>query len=134
MLPKFSGIENFQAREGEIFRVLSIFFISQDRKTSPGNNSVLQKFFGRRKYFMGKKGGGITSFQEKFLSDCTKLFHWKTVWWFRKIPLSNNFMNRRGGVHHGFVKIFCLTGPKRKSLQRNPSVFQKKSGIEKNDG
>ena len=61
MLPKISGIENFQAREGEIFRVLSIFFISQDRKTSPGNNSVLQKFFGRRKYFMGKKGGGGVS-------------------------------------------------------------------------
>ena len=40
-------------------------------------------------------------------------------------------MHERGGVHHGFVEIFCLTGPKRKALYRNPSVFQKSFGIEK---
>ena len=40
-------------------------------------------------------------------------------------------MHRRGG-HHGFVGTFCLTGPKRKDLLRNTSVFRKLSGIEKN--
>ena len=40
-------------------------------------------------------------------------------------------MHRRGGGHHGCVGTFCLTAPKRKPLQRNPSVFRKFSGIEK---
>ena len=39
-------------------------------------------------------------------------------------------MHRKGG-HHGFVGTFCLTGPNRKILYRNPSVFRKTSGIEK---
>ena len=34
--------------------------------------------------------------------------------------VSENFFNRKfsciGGGHHGFVEIFCLTGPKRKAL------------------
>ena len=115
MLPKVSGIENFQAREGEISRVLSNFFISQDRKTPPWNLSLLQKFFGRRTYFMGKKTGVSRVSEKKILSDCTKLFRWRTVWCFRKIPLSENFLNRRGGAHHRFIEFFCLTGPKRKS-------------------
>ena len=49
---------------------------------------------------------------------------------FRKILLWKIFMHRRGG-HHGFVRTFCLTGPKRKALWRSPSVFRKLSGIEK---
>ena len=46
--------------------------------------------------------------------------------WYRK------FSSKGGWKLHGFVEIFCLTGPKRKTLLRNPSVFQKISGIEKN--
>ena len=57
MLPKISGIESFQAREGEIFRVLSIFFYLTGPKNFSSEPLVLQKFFGRRTYFMGKKGG-----------------------------------------------------------------------------
>ena len=69
-------------------------------------------------------------FPSKFLSHCTEIFHWRTLWRFRKILLSKIFMHRRGG-RHGFVGTFCLTGPKRKALYRNPSVFRKFSGIEK---
>ena len=135
MLPKFSGIENFQAREGELFRVLSSFFISQDRKASPGHHSVLQNFFGRRTYFMGKKrGGGYHEFPRKsFCLPVQIYFIGEQFGVSEKNPLPKKCLIRRG-VHHGFVEIFCLTGPKRKSLQRKPSVFQKKSGIEKNDG
>ena len=50
--------------------------------------------------------------------------------------VSEKFFYRKfsciGGGHHGFVGTFCLTGPKRKALYRNPSVFRKFSGIEKN--
>ena len=50
--------------------------------------------------------------------------------------VSEKFFYRKfqciGGVgHRDFAEIFCLTGPKRKSLWKKPSVFQKVSGIEK---
>ena len=62
---------------------------------------------------MDKRGGGYHVFPSK--SFClTLIFHWRTLWCFRKILLSKIFMHRRGGGHHGFVEIFCLTGPKRK--------------------
>ena len=41
-------------------------------------------------------------------------------------------MHRTGAGHHGFIEIFRPTGPKLKALYRNPSVFRKFSGIEKN--
>ena len=49
-----------------------------------------------------------------------------------EIFLTKIFMHRRGGGGITVLsKIFCLTGPKRKALYGNPSVFQKISGIEK---
>ena len=66
------------------------------------------------------------------MSHCTERFHWRTLWCSWKNLLSKNFIHRRGAEHHGFVEIFCFTGRKRKALSRNPSVFWKFSGIEKN--
>ena len=84
------------------FTVLSKFFLShRTEKTSPGNHSVFQKISGREKYFMdkrGKRGGGYHDFPSKFLSYCTEIFHWRTLWCFRKILLSKIFMQRRGGI------------------------------------
>ena len=66
MFRKNSGIENFQAKEGGSFTVLSKIFLShRTEKTSPGNHSVFQKISGREKYFMDKRGGGITIFRRK---------------------------------------------------------------------
>ena len=67
MFRKNSGIENFQAKEGGRFTVLSKSFLShRNEKNSPGNHSVFQKISGREKYFMDKRGGGgITIFRRK---------------------------------------------------------------------
>ena len=80
------------------FTVLSKFFLShRTERTSPGNHSVFQKISGREKYFMDKRGGGIIKiFRRKFLSHRTEIFHWRTLWCFRKILLSKIFMHRRG--------------------------------------
>ena len=93
------------------------FFISQDRKTSPGNHSVFQKISGREKIFMDKReGGGYHDFPSKnFCLTVPKYFIEE------HFGVSENFFYRKfscigGGGHHGFVEIFCLTGPKRKAL------------------
>ena len=93
-----------------------VFNLTGPKKTSPGNHSVFQKIYGKEKYFMDERGGGYHDFPSKFLSHCTEIFHWTTLWCFRRILLSKIFMHRTGARHHGFVEIFCLTGPKRKAL------------------
>ena len=103
MFRKNSGIEKFQAKEGGSFTV-EIFSSHRTEKTSPGNHSVFQKISGREKYFMDKRGG-YHDFPSKFLSHCTEIFHWRTLWCFRKILLSKNFMHWRGGG--GGASWFC---------------------------
>ena len=108
--------KNFKQRRGEASRFCRKFFLSHTtEKTSPRNHSVFQKISGREKILWIRGGGGVSRFSvEKFLSHCTEIFLWITLWCFRKILLSKFFMHRRG--HHGFVEIFCLTGPKRNTL------------------
>ena len=86
----------FKQRRGEASVFCRKFFLShRTEKTSPGNHSVFQKISGREKYFMDKRGG-YHDFPSKFLSHCTEIFHWRTLWCFRKILLSKIFMHRRG--------------------------------------
>ena len=116
---------SFKQRRGEASQFCRNFFLShRTEKISPGNHSVFQKISGREKYFMDKREGGYHDFPSKFLSHCTEIFHWRTFWCFRKIHLSKILMHRRGGGHHGFLEIFCLTGPKRKkSFVKEPFGF-----------
>ena len=107
----------FKQRKGKIHGFVKKIFISRGPKKLRQGTILCFENFWREKYFMDKRGGGVSRFPvEKFLSDCTKIFHWRKFWCLRKIRLSKIFMHRRGGGHHGFVEIFCLTGPKRKSL------------------
>ena len=74
----------------------------------------------------------VSRFSVKFcltlLKDLVEEPFWSV---FQKVSGSEKiFMDKREG-HHSFVKIFCLTGPKRKIWQRNPSVFEKNFDIEK---
>ena len=79
---------------------------------------------------MDKRGGGVSRFSvEVFCLPVPKYFIGE------HFGVSENFFYRKFSCiragHLGFVEIFCLTGPKRKALSRNPSVFRKFSGIEK---
>ena len=110
MFRKNSCIENFQAKEGEASRFCRNFFISQDRKISPGNHSVFQKISVREKYFMDKRGGG------KYQDFPSKIFCLTVP----KISVGgilyccNNFRCRKsldkgGGGITIFRRSFCLT-------------------------
>ena len=55
-----------------------------------------ENFLFRENYFMDKRGDH--SFPSKFLSHYTKIFHWRTLWCFRKILLSKIFMHRTGCI------------------------------------
>ena len=107
----------FKQRRGEASRFCRIFFYFTGPKKLRQGTILFQKISGREKILWIRKrgGGGVSRFPvEKFLSHCTEIFHWRTLWCFRKILLSKIFMHRRG--HHGFVETFCFTGPKRKAL------------------
>ena len=130
MFRKNSGIENFQANEGGSFTVLSKFFLShRTEKTSPGNHSVFQKISGGEKYFMDKRGG-YHDFPSKFLSHCTEIFHWRTLWCFRKL-LYRKFSCIRGG-HFGFVEIFLSHRTETESFVKEPFCFPKVFWYRKN--
>ena len=122
---------------GGSFTILSkVFLFHRTEKTSPGNHSVFQKTSGREKLFMDKRGRWVYhDFPSKFLSHCTEIFHWRTIWCFRKTLLSKFFIHGRrgggGGCESRFFQNFWLTGPKRKALKGNPSVSQKISAIVK---
>ena len=124
----------FKQRRGEASRFCrKLFLPHRTEQTAPGDHYVFQKISGREKIFMDKMGGGITIFRRK--SFCLTVPKYFIGEYF---GVSENFFYRKfsciGGGYHGFVKIFCLTGLKRKVLSRNPSVFQKIFGIEKNYG
>ena len=114
----------FKQRRGEASRFCQNFLISQDRKKLRQGSILCCSKILVRKNVSRIKGGGVSRCSvEKFLSDCSKVFHSRTLWRFGNLLLSGD---------HDFVEFFCPTRTKRKSLWRNPSVFEKISGIEKN--
>ena len=71
-------------------------FVSQYRKISLENTSVIRKF-RVSKDFMHQRGGGVSRFSvENILSHSTEKFRWRTLRCFRKIRVSQNFMHRKG--------------------------------------
>ena len=75
--------------------------------------------FGYRKS-LDKGGGGITIFR-RFLSHCIEIFHWRTLWCFRKILSSNIFMHRRWASR--FCRNFLSHRTETKSFVKEPFCF-----------
>ena len=108
----------------------SKFFVSQYQKTSLGNTSVYQKISGIEKFYASERG--VSRFSvEKFLSHCTEIFHWRTLWCFRKILLSKNFMHRRGGASR-FCRFFLSHRTKTKNFVKEPFCFPENFWYRKN--
>ena len=74
-------------------------------------------------WIRGEGGGKYHNFSSKFLSHCTEIFHWRTLWCFRKIPLSKIFMHRRGGASR-FCRIFLSHRTETKSFVKEPFCFR----------
>ena len=62
--------QNVSSKGGGSFTVFSKIFLShRTEKTSPENHSVFQKISGREKYFLDKRGEGVSQFSvEVFVS------------------------------------------------------------------
>ena len=92
-----------------------MFFISQDRK-----NFAREPFCVSEKYFMDRRG--VSRFSvEKFLCDCTKIFHWRQLWSLRKILLSKIYMHRRGTSR--FCRSFLSHRTETKIYVQKPFFF-----------
>ena len=75
----------FSSKGGGSFKVLSKFFLShRTEKTSPGNHSVFQKISGREKFSWIRRGMRYHDFPSKSFCLTTKIFHWRTLWCFKK--------------------------------------------------
>ena len=116
MFRKNSGIEKFQAKEGEASRVCrNFFYLTGPKKLRQGTILCFRKFLVGKNILWIRGGGGITIFRRSFCLTVPKYFLGEDF------GVSEKFFYRKlscmgGGRHHGFVEIFCLTGTKRKAL------------------
>ena len=95
------------SKGGGSFTVLSEIFSShRTEKTSPGNHYVFQKISGREKYFMDKRGRGITVLSKFFVSQDRneKLFK-GTLLFSGNFVVSKKIMDKRG-LSRFSVEIF----------------------------
>ena len=130
---KTSGSEKFYASErGEGVSRFSVesFFCLTVPKISVGGILYCCNNFRYRKS-LDKRGGGVSRFSvENFLSHCTEMFHWRTLWCFRKIPLSEIFMHRRGASR--FCRNFLSHMTQTKSFVQEPFCFPQIFWYQKN--
>ena len=124
MFRKNSGIENFQAKEGGSFTVLSKFFyLTGPKKLRLGTILCFRKFLVG-KNILWIRGGGVSRFSvEKFLSHCTKIFHLRTLWCFRNF-LSKIFMHRRVGI--AVLSKFFVSQDRSEKLCKGTLLFSRK--------
>ena len=91
------------------------FYLTGPKKLRQGTILCFRKLLVGKNILWIRGGGGVSRFSvEKFLSDSQNI-SLENCLVFQKNSLIENF-HSWGGGHHGFVEIFCLTGPKRKSL------------------
>ena len=121
MFRKNSGIENFQAKEGEASRFCrKIFNLTGPKKLRQGTILCFRKFLVG-KNILWIRGGGYHDFPSKFLSHCTEIFHWRTLWCFRKLLLSKIFMHKRGASW--FCRNFLSHRTETESFVKEPFCF-----------
>ena len=107
---------------GESRFSVEIFLSHSAEKTSPGNHSVFREISGRKKKLWIREVGAVSRFSiEKFLSRCTEIFHWTTLWCFRKFLSSKIFMHRRGTSR--FCRNFLSHRTDTKNFVKEPFCF-----------
>ena len=94
-------------------------FVSRNRKTSYGVPSEFQNISSMEENLWIRGVSQVSV--EKFLSHCTKIFHWRTLRCFRKILLSKIFMHKRGASR--FCRNFLSHSTKTKSFVKEPFCF-----------
>ena len=96
-----SGMEKVWIRGGGVSRFSVENFLShRTEKTSPGNHSVFQKFSGKEKFFMDKRGG-VTIFRRSFCLTVPKYFIGE------HFGVSENFFYRKFSCISRGASWFC---------------------------
>ena len=121
MFRKNSGIEKFHAKEWGSFTVLSKIFLSQDRKKLRQGTTLCFRKFLVGKNILWIRRGGYHDFPSNFLSHCTELFHWRTLWCCTKNSFSKILIHRRGASR--FCGNFLSHRTKTKSFVKEPFCF-----------
>ena len=112
----------FKQRRGEVSRFCRKFFISQDRKNFAREPLCFRKcLVGKNILWIRGGGGGYHDFPSKFLSHCTEIFHWRTLWCFRKLLLSKIFMHKREASW--FCRNFLSHRTETESFVKEPFCF-----------
>ena len=133
MFRKNSGIENFQAKEGEPSRFCPKFLLShRTEKTSPGNHSAFHKFFGSGKFFMDERGELSRFSVENYLSHCAKIYSLENNFVFQKVFYFKSFhaYERGGGVT--VPSKFFVSQDWNEKFCKGPLLFSRKLMITKN--
>ena len=103
--------KSFKQRRGKLHGfVENFFYLTGPKKLRQGTILCFRKILAGKNILWIRGGGGITIFRRSFCLTVPKYFIGE------HFGVSEKFMHRRGAGHHGLVKIFCLTGPKRKAL------------------
>ena len=97
-----SGPEKNWIKEGGCIKIFRRKFFCLSAENFCRGILYCTNNFGYRKS-LDKGGGQYHDFPSEFLSHCIEIFHWRTLWCFRKILLSKIFMHRRGASR------FCRT-------------------------
>ena len=97
----FWSRKNLDKRRGGCIKIFRRKFFVSVPKIFVGESFTVAIISGIEKVWI--RGGGNHDFPS-VLSHCIEIFHWRTLWCFRKILSSKIFMHRRG--HHGFVENF----------------------------
>ena len=97
------------------------FFCLTVPKNFVGEHFGVSENFGYRKNLCIREGVGITFLRRKLLSQCTEIFHWRTLWCFKKILLSKIFMHRKGASR--FCRNLLSDRTETKSFVMEPLCF-----------
>ena len=121
--------KSFKQRRGKLHGFVETFFISQDRKIFAKEPFCFRKFLvGKNFLWIRGGGGGITIFRRSFCLTVPKYFIGEHFGVSQKF-FYRKFLCMGGGEASRFCRNFLSH---RTETKRNPSVFRKVSGIEKN--
>ena len=113
--------KSFKQRRGKLHGFVENFFYLTGPKKLRQGTILCFRIFLVGNNILWIRMGGYQDFPSKFLSHCTEIFHWRTLWCFRKNLLSKIFMHRRGASR--FCRNFLSHRTETKSFVKEPFCF-----------
>ena len=100
---------------GKLHGFVEIFYLTGPKKLRQGTILCFRKFLVGKKFLWIRGWGGYHNFPSRSFCLTVPKYLIGEHFGFSEKTFHRKFSSIGGG-HHGFVEIFCLTGPKRKAL------------------